>query len=65
MYSVEDLQNLGKLSAQVWKRDFNCLVRLLFQIREIVEKFVKDPSWEEYIDVSKGWNYAVFELETL
>jgi hypothetical protein len=65
MYSIEDLQNPGKLSAVIWKRDFNCPVRLLFQMREMVESFMKDPSLEGYVDVGKGWDYAVFEPETL
>jgi hypothetical protein len=40
-------------------------VRLLFRMREMVESFMKDLSWEGYVDVGKGWDYAVFELETL
>jgi hypothetical protein len=34
-------------------------------MREMIELFVKDPNWEEYIDHVKGWDRAVFEPEIL
>jgi hypothetical protein len=34
-------------------------------MREMVDIFMKDPNWEQYIDHAKGWDRAVFEPETL
>jgi hypothetical protein len=64
-YSIEDLRNPGKMSVHIWKREFECPVRQLLRMREMIEIFVKDPNWEGYIDNVKGWDRAVFEPEIL